>query len=140
MDYYQQIERGDLPALREALESGLDPNDAHGGASLLMMAALHGRTDVGRLLIEFGADINYVQPVDRVLNSAVECAVHSAHPKFVRLLLQNGASVAPLQNWTASREWFRKYSRNTEATLAKISELVEAVAPGKTIDLESAEG
>lgn len=92
-DTFKQIKRSDMIALRKALESGLDPNLHEGdGASFLMIAALEGRTDVGRLLIELGADVNYVGPVDRVLTSALECAIHNAHPKFVRLLLQNGAS------------------------------------------------
>ena len=51
------IKRGDEPALRTALEDGLDPNLTNeNGWSLLMLAAVEGATPLGKLLLEHGAD------------------------------------------------------------------------------------
>jgi ankyrin repeat protein len=51
------IKRGDEPALRAALATGLDPNLVNqNGWSLLMLAAVEGNVPVGRLLLEFNAD------------------------------------------------------------------------------------
>ncbi len=51
------IKRGDEPALRAALDDGLDPNLANeNGWTLLMLAAVEGATPLGRLLLERNAD------------------------------------------------------------------------------------
>jgi ankyrin repeat protein len=51
------IKRGDEPALRAALATGLDPNLVNqNGWSLLMLAAVEGDVPLGRLLLEFNAD------------------------------------------------------------------------------------
>ncbi len=51
------IKRGDEPALRAALATGLDPNLVNqNGWSLLMLAAVEGSVTLGRLLLEFGAN------------------------------------------------------------------------------------
>ena len=51
------IKRGDEPALRTALENGLDPNLSNeNGWTLLMLAAVEGSVPVGKLLLEHGAD------------------------------------------------------------------------------------
>jgi ankyrin repeat protein len=51
------IKRGDEPALRAALATGLDPNLVNqNGWSLLMLAAVEGDLPLGRLLLEFNAD------------------------------------------------------------------------------------
>jgi ankyrin repeat protein len=51
------IKRGDEPALRAALEAGLDPNLVNqNGWSLLMLAAVEGDVPLGRLLLEYKAD------------------------------------------------------------------------------------
>jgi ankyrin repeat protein len=51
------IKRGDEPALRAALEQGLDPNSVNqNGWTLLMLAAVEGNAALGQLLLEFNAD------------------------------------------------------------------------------------
>ena len=53
------IKRGDEPALRAALDAGLDPNLANqNGWTLLMLTAVEGNLPIARLLIEKGADPN----------------------------------------------------------------------------------
>ena len=51
------IKRGDEPALRAALDGGLDPNLTNeNGWTLLMLAAVEGSVPLGKLLLEHGAD------------------------------------------------------------------------------------
>jgi ankyrin repeat protein len=53
------IKRGDEPALRAALDAGLDPNLANqNGWTLLMLASVEGNLPLARLLIEKGSDPN----------------------------------------------------------------------------------
>jgi uncharacterized protein len=54
---HRLIKRGDLIGMRHALKGALDPNLTNRfGWTLLMLAALHGRSDFAQLLISCGAD------------------------------------------------------------------------------------
>jgi ankyrin repeat protein len=54
---HRLIKRGDLIGMRHALDAGLNPNLTNRfGWTLLMLAALHGRSDFAQLLISSGAD------------------------------------------------------------------------------------
>ena len=84
------IKRGDEPALRAALDSGLDPNLANqNGWTLLMLAAVEGNVAIGRLLVEKGASINARNNKE---DSALTLATHRGYTLFVDLLSPNGAS------------------------------------------------
>lgn len=86
------IKRGDEPALRAALSTGLDPNLANqNGWTLLMLAAVEGDVPIGRLLIEKGAAINARNNKE---DTALTLATHRGFTLFVDLLNLNGASNA----------------------------------------------
>ncbi|MEM7010121.1 MAG: acyltransferase family protein [Verrucomicrobiota bacterium] len=53
-------ERGDIDALREALDAGADPNEREpfGGSALLGIAAIYDNVEAIELLLERGAEIN----------------------------------------------------------------------------------
>jgi ankyrin repeat protein len=84
------IKRGDEPALRAALDTGLDANLANqNGWTLLMLAAIEGDVPIGRLLIEKGADINARNNKE---DNAASLATHRGYTLFVDLL--SGISTA----------------------------------------------
>ena len=84
------IKRGDEPALRAALDTGLDPSLANqNGWTLLMLAAVEGDVPIGRLLIEKGAAINSRNNKE---DTALTLATHRGFTLFVDLLTLNGAS------------------------------------------------
>ena len=86
------IKRGDEAGLRQALDTGLDPNLANqNGWTLLMLAAVEGNMSIGHLLIEKGAAINARNNKE---DSAFALATHRGHKLFVDLLTLNGASLA----------------------------------------------
>jgi ankyrin repeat protein len=54
---HRLIKKGDIVAIRSLLDDGLNPNQTNRfGWTLLMLAALQGRTDIADLLIAKGAD------------------------------------------------------------------------------------
>ena len=86
------IRRGDIDALRFALEGGLDPNLANKyGWTILILAAGKGNSKIGKLLIDAGADLN-----KRTVNGGVTALLHAVlagSASFVALLLAEGASL-----------------------------------------------
>jgi hypothetical protein len=71
------VKRGDLIGLRAWLRAGGDANLADRfGWTLLMLAALHGRTDVVGVLLEAGADARLQ---NRFGDTAKACALSSGH-------------------------------------------------------------
>jgi ankyrin repeat protein len=78
------IKRGDEPALRSALDAGLDANLTNpNGWSLLMLAAVEGNVPLGRLLIEHGA--NPTTPNSKG-ETPLSIATNRGYDLFVELL------------------------------------------------------
>jgi len=78
------IKRGDEAGLRQALDTGLDPNLANqNGWTLLMLAAVEGDVPIGRLLVEKGAVIDAGNNKE---DSARSLATSRGHTLFVDLL------------------------------------------------------
>jgi ankyrin repeat protein len=84
------IKRGDEAGLRQALDTGLDPNLVNqNGWTLLMLAAVEGDVRIGRLLIEKGAVINTSNNKE---DSAHSLATNRGHALFVDLLNEAAAT------------------------------------------------
>ena len=84
------IKRGDEAGLRQALDTGLDPNLANqNGWTLLMLAAVEGNVAIGRLLVEKGASINARNNKE---DTALALATHRGFALFIDLLTLSGAS------------------------------------------------
>ncbi len=81
------IKRGDEPALRAALDAGLDPNLVNqNGWSLLMLAAVEGDCAIGRLLIEKGANLVAINLKGETPESFAQ---HRGYDLFVALLKEH---------------------------------------------------
>lgn len=89
--------QGNLEAVQQHIKAGSDLNEKEPsrGSSPLITAAVFGKTDVARALVEAGADVNYQ-------NNEGSTALHSAaffcRTEIVKLLLENGADKSLTNN------------------------------------------
>ena len=90
MDIHTAVRTGNMEALKQHIAAGsnLNEKDPFGGSSPLISASLFGKTEMAKLLIEAGADLN-------LQNNDGSTALHTAsffcRPEIVRMLLAKGA-------------------------------------------------
>lgn len=79
------IKRNDLAGLTRALDKGLDPNLVNeNGWTLLMLAAVEGNVEMGKLLLEAGA---FTTAENAKGDTALSIATSRNHAAFVELLI-----------------------------------------------------
>lgn len=90
VDIHTAASSGNVEALKQHLAAGTDINekDPYGGSSPLISASLFGKTEIAKILIDAGAEIN-------VKNNDGSTALHTAaffcRPEIVDMLLKKGA-------------------------------------------------
>ena len=98
MDIHTATLLGDLDAVKQHIAAGTDLNDKEPslGSTPLISAAVFGKTEIARALIEGGADVN-------LQNNEGSTALHSAaflcRLEIVEKLLENGADKELLNNY-----------------------------------------
>jgi ankyrin repeat protein len=93
-DLFAAVEKNDIQKVRFLLPLGADVNarDPYASMSPLMMAAYDGYTEIAKLLIEKGAEINAKGGVDMDMTPLVYAASQDRFD-MVKLLIENGANV-----------------------------------------------
>jgi len=91
-DIWAATRKGDVDAVQRHLDAGaeLDAQDPDLHSTALTTAAFMGETEVVRLLIAAGADVN-ARNGDK--GTALHAAAFFGHPDIVKLLLDHGADV-----------------------------------------------
>lgn len=90
VDIHTAVVTGNTEAVKQHIAAGSDLNakDPFGGSSPLISAAVFGKTDMARILLDAGVDINFQ-------NNDGSTALHSAaffcRPEIVKLLLEKKA-------------------------------------------------
>ena len=119
---HRRIKRGDVDALRAALDAGLDPSQSNfRGWSLLMLAALSGVTEIGLLLVSRGAPLD---STNQFGETALSLAAHKGLLPFVRMMVENGASKDCRPHGHELDAWIRLASGLPPD---KISEILHAI-------------
>jgi ankyrin repeat protein len=91
VDIHTAVLTDNLDALKQHIAAGSNVNekDPYGGSSPLISAALFGKKEAARILVDAGADIN-------VTNNDGSTALHTAaffcRPEIVKMLLEKGAN------------------------------------------------
>ncbi|MBN2130683.1 MAG: ankyrin repeat domain-containing protein [Sedimentisphaerales bacterium] len=92
VDIWRAAASGNIEAIKQHLQDGtdVDARESPGGGTPLIVAAIFGQTEVAKLLIERGANVN-VGSSDGA--TALHAAAFFCHTEIVKLLLDRGAQV-----------------------------------------------
>lgn len=93
------ISQGDAKTVQSLLYQAVDPNSIeYASGPALVQAAIAGREDLLRLLLNSGADINARHSVH---GSAILAALQAGRREIAEFLLRSGANVPDLHNWNS---------------------------------------
>ncbi|MEM9484993.1 MAG: ankyrin repeat domain-containing protein [Cyanobacteria bacterium P01_F01_bin.116] len=111
---------GDVEDVRQLLEQGTNPNLVYHTNTALTYAARDGFTEIARLLIDYGADVNWI---DGEGVTPLILASFKDHIDLVRLLLAHGADVTVRDQWnrTALDYALRRGETDPIVQLLKVS-------------------
>ena len=87
---------GEANTVKVLLEQGVDPNLVYNTNTALTYAARDGFIDIARLLVDHGADVNWIDG-ERV--TPLILASFKDHIEIVKLLLAHGADVTVRDQW-----------------------------------------
>jgi ankyrin repeat protein len=123
----------DLDGLASHLESGADPNSEYSsGKPLLFQAALQGKTEAAKLLIDHGADVNAETAEGAILVKAAA----GGHEEIAEMLLEAGADANAL-----GKEGANDVTSLFVAALAEDPQVVGLLLThGADVDLADIEG
>ncbi|WP_257666120.1 ankyrin repeat domain-containing protein [Parapedobacter tibetensis] len=101
VDIHTAVATGDEEALRQhiAAKSDINAKDPFGGSSPLITAAVFGKTDMAKILIDAGADLNFRNNDG---STALISAAFFGRPEIVQLLLDAGADKTIKNNYGAT--------------------------------------
>ena len=116
----QQLNGGDIFAVRQYLDAGGDPNQCSKyNEPILIIAASAGRTPIVELLLEAGACVN---SPNKFGHTALLYAALNGHERTVKVLLERGADPSIKASGSSIKGWLVHYGK----ARAGIVELLES--------------
>ncbi len=89
VDYTEALRDGNVKKVKKYLDSGLDVNEKFFAWSALQISANKNQLGVVKLLVDRGADVNYVHPMTKM--SAGQMAAIDGYTEMVKYLSSKGA-------------------------------------------------
>jgi ankyrin repeat protein len=89
VDYTEALRDGNVKKVKKYLDSGLDVNEKFFAWSALQISANKNQLGVVKLLVDRGADVNYVHPMTKM--SAGQMAAFDGYTEIVKYLSSKGA-------------------------------------------------
>jgi hypothetical protein len=126
MDIHTAVVSGNMEAVRQHIAAGSDINirDPFGGSSPLISAAVFGKPDIAKALIDAGANLN-VQNNDG--STALHCAAFFCRPEIVKLLLEKKADKSIKNKYNATA--YENVSGSFQEMKPAYDMIVNALAP-----------
>ena len=89
VDYTEALRDGNVKKVKKYLDSGVDVNEKFFAWSALQIASNKNQLGVVKLLVERGAEVNYVHPMTKM--SAAQMAAYDGYTDLVKYLSSKGA-------------------------------------------------
>jgi ankyrin repeat protein len=89
VDYTEALRDGNVKKVKKYLDSGTDVNEKFFAWSALQISANKNQLKVVKLLVERGAEVNYVHPMTKM--SAGQMAAFDGYTEVVKYLSSKGA-------------------------------------------------
>ena len=119
---HKLIKKGDLMAVRAALDGGVDVNVSNRFSwTLLMLAAIEGDSPISELLISRGAN---VEKANSAGETALSLAACGGHLRLIRTLLANGASRDCRPHGTTLKDWVKVSSGLSPENIRSVLDLI----------------
>jgi hypothetical protein len=98
IDIHTAVVTDNLDALKQHIAAGSNINekDPFGGSSPLISAAVFGKTEAARLLIDAGADVNFQ---NKEGSTALHTSAFFCRPDILKMLLKKGADKTIKNNY-----------------------------------------
>lgn len=87
---------GNVAGVRSHLQANADPNTVHNTNTALTYAARDGYTEIAQLLIDAGAEVNWI---DREGVTPLILASLKGHTEIAQLLMNHGADKTVIDQW-----------------------------------------
>lgn len=119
---------GDLSTVQSLLDRGTEPNLTYHSNTALTYAARDGLTDIARLLLDQGADVNWI---DREGVTPLILAAFKNHLELAQLLLNQGADLTVKDQWGRTALDYALRREEEDA----IAQLLQCFQAGRGADL-----
>ncbi|WP_161634936.1 ankyrin repeat domain-containing protein [Leptolyngbya sp. Heron Island J] len=113
---------GNVETVSQLLQGGIDPNLVYNTNTALTYAARDGFTEIARLLIDYGADVNWI---DGEGVTPLILASFKGHLELTQLLLEHGADVTVRDQWNRTALDYALRRGETDA----IAQLLQSQKP-----------
>ncbi|WP_047381890.1 ankyrin repeat domain-containing protein [Cetobacterium sp. ZWU0022] len=125
LEFKNALKNCDLEVLKIKLDEGIDVNDRSGEYRYpIHKAALLGNVSIIELFLEYGADIDTVEPLQG--NTSINLAIFNKDLEMVKFLKKKGANLDIKNSWGMTSIEYAMYLKDN-MDYKDISEIIEVL-------------